>query len=141
MKLSKLVIKELRTMIRYYKYFHLKDNEVIIKTFTVRWDVETCEVYCNQKDEKLASYETLNKFLIGMTSSVKLASCPFLLVSVAVNRKGQIVVRDNGELALYHTQPKNINPNLVEVAKPKTGASVAGGQAERDVNVPYSTKK
>jgi hypothetical protein len=137
MKLSKAVILELKSVIKYYKYLHLKENEVIIKVFTVRWDTETCEVYLNQKNEKLASYETLNKFLIGLVSSVELKNCPYLLVAVAINRKGNIVIKDNGELALFHTQPKNIHSELVQ----KPNVSVTGGRAEQNESVPYSTKQ
>ncbi len=136
MKLSKAVIQELKSVIKYYKYLHLKSNEVLIKVFTVRWDTETLEVYLNQKNEKLASIETMNKFLIGLLNSVELANCPYLLVAVAINRKGNIVVKDDGELALFHTKPKNIHSELVQ----KLNTSVAGGRAEQNESVPYSTK-
>jgi hypothetical protein len=136
MKLSKAVIQELKSVIKYYKYLHLKENEVIIKVFTVRWDTETCEVYLNQKNEKLASIETMNKFLIGLLNSVELKNCPYLLVAVAINRKGNIVLNNNGELALFHTKPKNIHPELVE----RTNISTTGGRAEQNENIPYSTK-
>jgi hypothetical protein len=137
MKLSQAVIKELKSVIKYYKYLHLKNNEVLIKVFTVRWDTETLEVYLNQKNEKLASIETMNRFLRGLLNSVELASCPYLLVAVAIDRKGNIKIDSNGELALFHTKPKNIHPELVE----KTNVSTTGGRAEQSENAPYSTKQ
>lgn len=134
MKLSKATISEIKKVLAYYRYGHLKNNEFLLKVFRVRWDSERKEVFLNQLEEVVVLGEQnitrvntllITKHLIGSTE---------LRAIVAINRSGKIVNKGNGDLWITHNTNAKFNENLVMTT---TTIIAVGSRAEQSETKPY----